>query len=151
MKIGVVFLGVLQHRGVSSTDSSLLLLVSYPTDEISKLQDVMIKVFLSQVCTCEKDCFPQTWLCFVFSLKYLFIWLLQVLLWHAGPFAGACGFLSSCGTRAIEFTGSGVAVRGLSWLVICGILVPQLGDHVPCIGKWILNYWTPREVLKHGY
>lgn len=59
MKIGVVFLGALQHRGVSNTDSSLLLLVSFPTDEISRLQDMMIKVFLSQACTVKKIVFPK--------------------------------------------------------------------------------------------
>ena len=47
MKIRVVFLGVVQHRGVSSTDSSVLLMASFPTDESSRLQDTMIKVFLS--------------------------------------------------------------------------------------------------------
>ena len=59
MKIRVVFLGVLQHREVSSTDSSLLLLVSFPTDEISRLQDMMIKVFLSQKCTVKKIVLPK--------------------------------------------------------------------------------------------
>ena len=36
-----------------------------------------------------------------------------------------------------------------------GLVAPQLvesswtrdGTHVPCIGRWILNHWTTREVL----
>ena len=112
MKIRVVFLGFLQHRGVSGTDSSILLVVSFPTDESSRLQDTMIKVFLSQECTVKKIVLPKR--DFFFSVKYLFIWLLQVLVVACRIFCWGMWPLSSCGTQAIECAGSVVVVHGLS-------------------------------------
>ena len=90
MKIRVVFLGVLQHRGVSGTDSSILLVVSFPTDESSRLQDTMIKVFLSQECTVKKIVLPKR---DFFFFRKIFIYLVasglscgmqDLLLGHVG-------------------------------------------------------------------
>ena len=41
-----------------------------------------------------------------------------------------------------------VAACRLSCPAACGILVPRPGIRtcVPCIGRWILNHWTTREV-----
>ena len=42
-----------------------------------------------------------------------------------------------------------VVAHGLSRSVACEIF-PDLGSNcVLCIGRWILNHWTPREV-PHG-
>ena len=41
--------------------------------------------------------------------------------------------------------GSAVAVHGLSCPAACRIFAPQPGIK-PCIGRWILNHWTSRDV-----
>ena len=28
---------------------------------------------------------------------------------------------------------------------------PGTKDHVPCIGRWILNHWTTQQVLTHTF
>ena len=40
-----------------------------------------------------------------------------------------------------------VLVLGFSCPKACGILLDRDQTHVPCIGRWILNHWTTREVL----
>ena len=62
-------------------------------------------------------------LCF-FSFKYLFIWLCWVV--HELP---------SCGAQAQLLC----SMWDLSSLT-------RDGTHIPCIARWILNHWTPREV-----
>ena len=39
--------------------------------------------------------------------------------------------------------------RGIRFPVACGMLVPRLGIELtfPCMGRQILNHWTPGEVL----
>ena len=44
-------------------------------------------------------------------------------------------------------TGSEVAVHGLRSPAACGIFLHQGSNSFPCIGKWIFNHWTTREVL----
>ena len=39
-----------------------------------------------------------------------------------------------------------VAACGLSCPRVCGILGTRDQISVPCIGRWILNHWTTREV-----
>ena len=61
--------------------------------------------------------------------------------------------LRSTGSRAhglqeLWHMGSLVVACGLSCPVACGILVPWSGTEptVPCIGSWLLNPWTTRQV-----
>ena len=77
--------------GVSGTDSSILLVVSFPTDESSRLQDTMIKVLLSQECTVKKIVLPKR--DFFFFFRKIFIYLVasglscgmqDLLLGHVG-------------------------------------------------------------------
>ena len=58
--------------------------------------------------------------------------------------------LSSCSSRALE--------RGLSsfddWVTplhLVGSSQTRDRTHVPCIGRWFLNHWIPREVLEETY
>ena len=61
-----------------------------------------------------------------------------------------------CGTRDLPCimwnlllwqVGSAVQACWLGHPIACRILFPQAGKHcVPCIGRWILNHWTTREV-----
>ena len=43
------------------------------------------------------------------------------------------------------------AARELSWPMASGIFLDQGSNPVPCIGRWILNHWTTREVLFISY
>ena len=62
--------------------------------------------------------------------------------------------LSSCGTRSvvvargIQSTGSVAVAHGLSCSAACGIFPEQGWNHVPCIGRWILNHCATREALR---
>ena len=38
------------------------------------------------------------------------------------------------------------AVHGLGCRTACGIFQMRNSICVPCVGWWILNHWTPREV-----
>ena len=89
---------------------------------------------------------------------------MQDLSLRCGLFFVVCGLLSGCGAWFLERVGSVVCgmwalslrhmrsvvvACGLSCPVARGILVPRQGierTHVPCIGRWILNHWTTREV-----
>ena len=73
----------------------------------------------------------------LFLLKK-FIWLCQVLV-------VACRLLSSTGTWAPECAGSVVLTLGLSCPRAHRILVPWPGIK-PCIARWILNHWIPRDI-----
>ena len=61
--------------------------------------------------------------------------------------ASHCGGLSRCGSQAL--------VHRPQWLWLPGLAALQRVEssrtkdqtHVPCIGRWILNHWTSREVL----
>ena len=56
-----------------------------------------------------------------------------------------CDF-SCFGAWALEWTGSVVVVYGLS-CPTCGSLLPnQESNYIPCIGRWILNHWSTREI-----
>ena len=69
------------------------------------------------------------------------------------------GPLSSCGAQAPRGGLSCCRVQALGpraqWLWRTGFVAPwhvgssQTRDrtHVPCLGRWILNHWTTREVL----
>ena len=56
---------------------------------------------------------------------------------------------SSCRVRAPEWAGCGLPSHGVG-LVALGLVGSQFLDqdqtHVPCIGKWILNHWSTREI-----
>ena len=63
--------------------------------------------------------------------------------------------LSSCSTWAPECMGSVVAACGLSSCGVLAQLPHSMCDlssptrdrtRVPCIGRWILNHWTTREI-----
>ena len=62
-----------------------------------------------------------------------------------GLFVAVLRLLSSCGTQALERTGSTVAVRGLSCCTACGILVPQPGVELasPALGGRFLTTGPP--------
>ena len=73
---------------------------------------------------------------------------------HAVSVVAACG-LSSCGVWALECMGSIVVVCGLSSYGVRAQLPRSMWDLssptrdqtcVPCIGRWILNHRTTREV-----
>ena len=55
-----------------------------------------------------------------------------------------------CGVQDLSLQQVGfslIAAHGLSCPMAYRILVPWPGiDHIPCIGRWILNHWTIREV-----
>ena len=41
-----------------------------------------------------------------------------------------------------------IALQSLSCPIACGMFsLTRDGSHIPCIGRWILNYWSTREVL----
>ena len=73
---------------------------------------------------------------------------------HTGSAVVALG-LSSCGTWAPEHVGSLLVARRLSSCIVRAQLPRGVWDlstptrdqtHIPCIGRWILNHWTTREV-----
>ena len=74
---------------------------------------------------------------FIFVLRLFIFWL------HCRGFslAAACGL--------------SIAVHGLRWLCHTALVAPEHVEasqtrdrtHVSCIGRWILNHWTFREVL----
>ena len=61
-------------------------------------------------------------------------------------FGAALGF--SCGVWAFCWSSWTLIVeRGLSYSMVCGILVLQQGaECIPCIARKILNQWATREV-----
>ena len=75
----------------------------------------------------------------------LFKKLLKIYFGCAGSLLG-CPAFSSCGMWALW-----LEVRMLSCPEACGILVswPGIKPTSPCIGRWVLNHWTTREVLPH--
>ena len=52
--------------------------------------------------------------------------------------------LWSTGSRS---TGSVIVAHGPSCSTTCGIFQTRTRAHVPCIGRWILNHCSTREVL----
>ena len=94
----------------------------------------------------------SSFVCFV--LIFIYFWLLQVLVVAHGILC--CGpRASNCGTRVPERVGSVVAAHRLSSYgtraqLACGIQalssLTRDRTQVPCIGRWILNHWTTREV-----
>ena len=104
--------------------------------------------------------------CVLAHVRTLKITFLSALGPHGGtqalhcsaPASSGCGVwfspvaacrLSRCGTWSLEHVGSVVSVRGLSCPMAVGILGSLTRDqnHIPYIGRWILNRWTTREVL----
>ena len=78
-------------------------------------------------------------LLFITVLSFSFWWLL--LLQNMGfRYAG----INSCSIQAqsLRLAGSVVVVHRLSCSATCAIIP----DRIPCIGRWILNHWTTREV-----
>ena len=59
-----------------------------------------------------------------------------------------CGGSSCLGVWALEPTGSIVVMNQLSCPSARGIVPDQGSNHIPCIGRQILNHWTTRKVLK---
>ena len=118
----------------------------------------------------------QKWLTFVFGLtgwepvfffflKYLFIyyfWLHwlglcccsqtfsscseQGLLSRCCVWASRYGGFSCCGAQAIECKGPVFVEHRLNQHVASSRM--RDWTRVPCTGRWILNYWSTREVLK---
>ena len=92
----------------------------------------------------------------VHSFFFLFIYLFFFNIWLCWVFIAAASGFPVCSLQAPEHTGLGVAVCGP--LSRCGAqaqLPCSLWDLssptrdrtcVPCIGRWILNLWTTREV-----
>ena len=67
-------------------------------------------------------------------------------LWFQGSAFAACELrarsISSCGPRAQHLQHAGLVAP---WLVGSYSLTKD-GTCVPCIAKWILNYWAAREL-----
>ena len=59
-----------------------------------------------------------------------------------------CGGSFCLGVWTLEPTGSIVVVNQLSCPSARGIVPEQGSNHIPCIGRQILNHWTTRKVLK---
>ena len=70
------------------------------------------------------------------------------LLWCAGFALRWLLLLQSTGSR-VGRRASVVTAHRLSGPATCGIFPDQTRDRtcIPCIGRWILNQWTTREVL----
>ena len=117
----------------------------------------------------ERDLRSRYSLLFYFFNIYLFGCIRSQLrhagssLWHTGSFVVACrlfvatrGLLSSCGVWAsLQLWRAGSRACGLSSCGAWSQLPRGMWDlssptrdrtHVPCIGRWILNHWTTREV-----
>ena len=60
----------------------------------------------------------------------------------------SCDMWSShCGASLLQSSASVAVVRGLSYPVACGVFQIRNRTYVLCIGRWILYYWTTKEVL----
>ena len=95
------------------------------------------------------------------SFVYLFSLAVLGLRCCVWAFSGCSerGLLSSCGAQASRGGFSRCRTQALGsraqWLWRTGFVAPwhvgssQTRDrtHVPCLGRWILNHWTTREVL----
>ena len=85
----------------------------------------------------------------VVDYVYLIFKLISYFLGCAGSLpcctrASLCGGLSCCRACAFGLRSSALAVPGLSSSEVCGIFLNQRLN--PCIGRWVLNHWTTREV-----
>ena len=85
------------------------------------------------------------------SQIYLYIFgCVRSWLQHAGSFVVACrlfiavwGLPSSCGTGRLRSWGTRASLSCDMW----DLSSPTRNQtQVPCIGRWILNHWTTREV-----
>ena len=111
-------------------------------------------------------------LCFIiFSfemLKYFFLMIylflatlgLHCCMWAFTSCGGwellcSCGAqVSHCRARALECTGFSCCSSRAQWLWHECLVAPKHVEssrtrdwtHVPCIGRWILNHWTTREL-----
>ena len=88
------------------------------------------------------------------SFFFFLIWLLWVFFdaWAGYSLVAVCRLLivvafSCCKAHALEHADSAVVVHELSCPTSCGIFQTRDQTHVSCIGRWILNHWTTREVL----
>ena len=79
------------------------------------------------------------------SLCCLFIWLCPVSVAARSILGVSCRIFPD-GTYAPEHVGFVVSVYKLSCSVACGVLSPSTRDqnHIPCIGRWVLNRWITR-------
>jgi len=70
---------------------------------------------------------------------------------HCGEWASHCCGFSYCREPVLSTETSVVEVHGFIalWHVVSSWTRDQA--HVPCIGKCILNHWTPREVLVYVF
>ena len=94
---------------------------------------------------------------FVFWLRWVFVtahWLFsgcskQGLLLSCGAGATHCRGFSCCRSWALGCSSSVVAAKG--FVVLQHVESSWTRDRtwIPCIGRWILNHWTPREVPLH--
>ena len=88
-----------------------------------------------------------------FFKKKLFIF--GSLLLHAaflklqreGGIFSSCSVWTSESEHRLWSVGWVVAAHELSRSVAYGLFLDQGSNPVPCIGRWILNHWTTREVL----
>ena len=69
---------------------------------------------------------------------------------HCGAPASHCGDFSGCRPRALGTWASVAAAPGLSFVAPGYVRSPQTRDwtRIPCTGRWILNPWATRKVLK---
>ena len=61
--------------------------------------------------------------------------------------ASHCSGFSCCRVWTLGRSDSVVLVHWLGCFMVCGVFPNQESNPCPCIGKWILNHWTTREVL----
>ena len=94
--------------------------------------------------------------CFIFDcagsslLRVEFLWLVASGGYcSCGTWASRCSDFSCCRAWVLEHAGSVVVVQGLSSLVACGISPGRGSNPYPLYDRWILKYWTTREVLHY--
>ena len=86
--------------------------------------------------------------CFIYLFYFWLCWVfiagrgLSLVSVSGGLLASCCVWASHCGSFSCW------EAHGLSCPMPCGISWTREWPHVPCIGKWILNHWATREVLK---
>ena len=62
---------------------------------------------------------------------------------HPGSFVATHGLLSSCDSGGLSSWGGWVSLPQRMWDLS---FLTRDGTHVHCLGSWILNHWTTREV-----
>ena len=86
----------------------------------------------------------------VFKKLFIFIFGCTHCYLRAFSSCGERRLLSHCYDLSLWGMGSVVVAHRLSCPEACGIFLDQELNPIPCIGRWILNHWTTREVQWSG-